>query len=97
MASLSLLGFIIKPIGINNVCLAEYCSGVIGAFRGKRDPNVVLPALQSFGENTRPKFRIMAKQPSFLHGESRTLREYRIAGFELACFLVVQHQQCYPC
>jgi hypothetical protein len=68
----------------------------LAAFRWKRDPNVVLPALQSLGENTRPKFRIMAKQPSFVHGESRTLREYRLADFELACFLVVQHQQRYP-
>jgi hypothetical protein len=51
-------------------------------------------SLQSFGDDARPKFRIMAKQTSFLHGEGRTLREYRIAGFELACFLVVQQQKC---
>jgi hypothetical protein len=70
----------------------------LAAFRGKRGLYVVVPALQSFGEDARPKVRRRGKQPSFLLlGEGRTLREYRLVGFELACFLVVQQQESHPC
>jgi hypothetical protein len=107
--SLCLLGFIIKrsdisqysisaiPVGVNSVCLAEYISCLFGSFSRETRTNVVKTTLQSFGEDARPKFRIMAKQTSFLHGEGRTLHEYRIAGVDLACFLVVQKLICHPC
>jgi hypothetical protein len=107
--SLCLLGFIIKqsdisqysisaiPVGINSVCLAEYMSDVLSSFSRETRTNAVETTLHSFGEDSSPKFRIIAKQTSFLHGEGRTLREYRIAGFELAWFLVVQKQICHPC
>jgi hypothetical protein len=110
VSPLCLLGFIIKqsdmspysisaiPIGINYILLGEYCSGRdFRCFSRKKGPECVVPALQSFGENAHPQFTILAKQPSFLHGEGRTLREYRLASFELACFLVVQQQECCPC
>jgi hypothetical protein len=84
------------PIGINYVCSVEYRSEVIGCVSRETGPECVVPALQRFGENAHPKFRILAKQPSFLLGEGRTLREYRLAGFELDFFLVVQQQECHP-
>jgi hypothetical protein len=55
--SLCMLGFIIElsdmslysisviPIGINYVCLAEYCSDVTGSFSRELEPNVEMPAL----------------------------------------------------
>lgn len=34
----------------------------------------------------RPKFKRMAEQPSYLHGEGRTLRDYQLAGLNFLAF-----------
>jgi chromodomain-helicase-DNA-binding protein 1 len=38
------------------------------------------------GREGRPKFRRMASQPGYLHGEGRTLREYQLAGLNWLAF-----------
>lgn len=39
-----------------------------------------------FGKESRGKFRRMATQPDFLHGEGRTLREYQLKGLNWLAF-----------
>jgi hypothetical protein len=100
LSDISQIVHITIPVGTNYVLLVTIQLGRDWLiFAGEQNPMwyVACSTTDSAEDFVRGLRLLWRKQPSFLRGKGRALREYRLAGLKWLAFLVVQQQECHPC